>query len=187
MTNIPKVDFAGKVAFVTGAGSGIGRATAIAFAKAGASVTAADISEKGLAATIAEIEGFGGKVLPVICDVTKSTDIQSALNKTIETFGRLDAAFNNAGIEQPAQPLADLSEEVWDRTIAVNLKSVFLCMKYQIQIMLKQGSGAIVNTSSGAGVLAIRGQSSYCASKFGVVAASKAAALECIVAGSHED
>ena len=178
MTNIPKVDFVGKVAFVTGAGSGIGRATAIAFAKAGASVTATDISEKGLAATVAEIESFGGKVLPVICDVTKSADIQSALNKTIETFGRLDAAFNNAGIEQPAQPLADLSEEVWDRTIAVNLKSVFLCMKYQIQIMLKRGSGAIVNTSSGAGVLAIRGQSSYCASKFGVVAASKAAALE---------
>ena len=85
---------------------------------------------------------------------------------------------NNAGIEQPAQPIAELSEELWDRVIAVNLKSVFLCMKHEIEIMLRQGSGAIVNTSSGAGVLAIRGQSSYCASKFGVVAASKVAALE---------
>lgn len=178
MKNIPIVDFRGKVAFVTGAGSGIGRATAIAFAQAGAAVTAADISEHGLAKTVSEIESFGGKVLSVVCDVTKASDVQSALNKTIETFGRLDAAFNNAGIEQPAQPLAELSEEIWDRTVSVNLKSIFLCMKYQIQIMLRQGGGAIVNTSSGAGVLAIRGQSSYCASKFGVVATSKVAALE---------
>ena len=178
MIQIPKVDFSGKVAFVTGAGSGIGRATAIAFAQAGASVTAADIAEKGLRETIAEIEALGGTSLPVLCDVTKSADIKSALEKTVAKFGRLDAAFNNAGIEQAAQPLAELTEEVWDRTIAVNLKSVFLCMKYQIEIMLRQGSGAIVNTASGAGVLAIRNQSSYCASKFAVVAASKVAALE---------
>ena len=93
-------------------------------------------------------------------------------------FGRLDAAFNNAGIEQPGQPIVDISEELWDRVIAVNLKSVFLCMKYEIEIMLRNGGGAIVNTSSGAGVLAIRQQSAYCASKFGVTAASKVAALE---------
>ena len=110
--------------------------------------------------------------------MTKDADVKSALEKTVQTFGRLDAAYNNAGIEQPAQPIAELSEELWDRVIAVNLKSVFLCMKHEIDIMLRQGSGAIVNTSSGAGVLAIRGQSSYCASKFGVVAASKVAALE---------
>ena len=178
MTDIPKVDFNGKVAFVTGAGSGIGRAAAIAFVKAGAAVTAADVSEKGLKATVAEIEALGGRVLSVICDVAKSSDVKSALDLTVEKFGRLDIAFNNAGIEQPAQPIAELSEEVWDKTIAVNLKSVFLCMKYEIEIMLRQGGGAIVNTASGAGVLAIRGQSSYCASKFGVVAASKVAALE---------
>jgi NAD(P)-dependent dehydrogenase (short-subunit alcohol dehydrogenase family) len=178
MKNLPTMDFSGKVAFVTGAGSGIGRATAIAFARAGAAVTAADIAEKGLQQTAAEIVSFGGNVLSVICDVTKGADVKAALEKTVETFGHLDAAFNNAGIEQPAQPLAELSEDVWDRTISVNLKSIFLCMKYQIQIMLRQGGGAIVNTSSGAGVLAIRGQSSYCASKFGVVAASKVAALE---------
>lgn len=178
MSKIPSVHFSGKTAFVTGAGSGIGRATAIAFARAGAAVSAADISAPGLQRTVAEIESLGGKVLPLVCDVTQGADVKSALQKTLDTFGRVDAAFNNAGIEQPAQPLAELAEEVWDRIIAVNLKSVFLCMKYQIEIMLRQGGGAIVNTSSGAGVLAIRGQSSYCASKFGVVAASKVAALE---------
>jgi NAD(P)-dependent dehydrogenase (short-subunit alcohol dehydrogenase family) len=178
MPQIPTVDFTAKVAFVTGAGSGIGRATATAFARAGAAVTAADIAEKGLQQTVAEIESFGGKVLPVVCDVTKTADVKSALDKTNKKFGRLDAAFNNAGIEQPAQTLGELSEEVWDRTIAVNLKSVFLCMKFEIEIMLRQGGGVIVNTSSGAGVLAIRGQSSYCASKFGVIAATKVAALE---------
>lgn len=178
MTAIPAVDFTDKVAFVTGAGSGIGRATALAFARAGAAVTIADISERGLQRTAADIASFGGRVQPVLCDVTKAADVKSALQKTVETFGRVDAAFNNAGIEQPAQPLGELSEEIWDRIIAVNLKSVFLCMKHQIEIMLRQGGGAIVNTSSGAGVLAIRGQSSYCASKFGVVAASKVAALE---------
>jgi NAD(P)-dependent dehydrogenase (short-subunit alcohol dehydrogenase family) len=178
VAEIPTVKFAGKVAFVSGAASGIGRATAIAFARAGAAVTAADIAAKGLQQTVAEIESVGGKVLPVVCDVTKMADVKSALDQTIQKFGRLDAAFNNAGIEQPAQPLAELSEEVWDRTIAVNLKSVFLCMKLEIEIMLGRGGGVIVNTSSGAGVLAIRGQSSYCASKFGVIAATKVAALE---------
>ena len=179
MSAATSINYSGKVAFVTGAGSGIGRATAIAFAKAGASVAAVDISEKGLHETVTIIEAAGGKVLPLISDVTKGASVQAALEATVQTFGRLDVAFNNAGIEQPAQPLAELDEEVWDRIIAVNLKSVFLCMKYQIEIMLRQGSGgAIVNTASGAGVLAIRGQSSYCASKFAVVAASKVAALE---------
>ena len=178
MSTIPSVDFTGKVAFVTGAGSGIGRATAIAFAQAGAAVTTADINQVGLDNTVAEIEGLGGKVIATVCDVTRASDIKSALDRTVETFGRLDAAFNNAGIEQPGALIADISEELWDRVIAVNLKSVFLCMKYEIEIMLRNGGGAIVNTSSGAGVLAIRQQSAYCASKFGVTAASKVAALE---------
>jgi NAD(P)-dependent dehydrogenase (short-subunit alcohol dehydrogenase family) len=178
MSDLRTNEFKGKVAFVTGGGSGIGRATAIAFARAGASVAVADVNEMGLRETVAKVETFSGKVLPVVCDVTIGSSVRAALNETVKSFGRLDAAFNNAGIEQPAQPFAELSEEIWDRVIAVNLKSVFLCMKHEIEIMLHQGGGVIVNTSSGAGVLAIRGQGVYCASKFGVVAASKVAALE---------
>lgn len=178
MSTPPSFDFSGKVAFVTGAGSGIGRATALAFAAAGASVTIADISESGLKETEGMITARSAQVLSVRCDVTKSADIKSALDQTIAAFGRLDAAFNNAGIEQPGASIVDLTEEMLDRVLAVNLKSVFLCMKHQIPLMLKNGGGAIVNTSSGAGVIAIRNQSGYCASKFGVTVASKVAALE---------
>lgn len=178
MSKPPTFDFSGKVAFVTGAGSGIGRATALAFAAAGASVTIADISEAGLEDTEGQIAALGAKVLSVRCDVTRSADIKSALDQTIAAFGRLDAAFNNAGIEQPGASIVDLTEEMLDRVLSVNLKSVFLCMKNQIPLMLQNGGGAIVNTSSGAGVIAIRNQSGYCASKFGVTVASKVAALE---------
>jgi NAD(P)-dependent dehydrogenase (short-subunit alcohol dehydrogenase family) len=178
MTTIPTVDLSGKTAFVSGAGSGIGRATALAFGRAGANVTVVDINRAGVSATAAEIEGIGGRALARVCDVTKAADVKAALDATVDTFGGLDAAFNNAGIEQPGATIADISEELWDRIIDVNLKSVFLCMKYEIEIMLRKGGGAIVNTSSGAGVLAIRQQSAYCASKFGVTAISKAAALE---------
>lgn len=170
--------FAGKVAFVTGGGSGIGRATAIAFAQAGASVAVVDISEKGLEGTVQAIEALGGKALAIKCDVSKGDEVKAAVDKTVSTLGGLDAAFNNAGIEQPVGLLGDLSEELWDRIMNVNLRSVFLCMKYQIEIMLKNGGGSIVNTSSGAGVTAIQGQAAYCASKFGVNSISKAAAIE---------
>jgi len=178
MTAVPAIDFSGKTAFVSGAGSGIGRATALAFARAGANVTVVDINQSGASATAAEIEQVGGKALARVCDVTKAADVKAALRATMDAFGGLDAAFNNAGIEQPGTTIADISEELWDRVIDVNLKGVFLCMKYEIEIMLQNRGGAIVNTSSGAGVLAIRQQSAYCASKFGVTAISKAAALE---------
>ncbi len=174
----PTFDFTGKVAFVTGAGSGIGRATAIAFAAAGASVAIVDIAETGLAETATLISAAGGKSVSLRADVTKSAEIKAALDQTIAAFGRLDAAFNNAGIEQPGASIVDLTEEMLDRVLDVNLKSVFLCMKHQIPLMLANGGGAIVNTSSGAGVIAIRNQSGYCASKFGVTVASKVAALE---------
>jgi NAD(P)-dependent dehydrogenase (short-subunit alcohol dehydrogenase family) len=101
--------------------------------------------------------------------VTCAEDVKSALDKTVEAFGRLDFAFNNAGIEQPVTPTADLTEEQWDRIVDIDLRGIFLCMKYEIPLMLKQGGGAIVNTSSGAGVKGIAGQAAYCAAKFGVV------------------
>ncbi len=178
MTSAPVFDFSGKTAFVTGAGSGIGRATALAFAQAGANVALVDISDTALAETQALIAALGGTAISLRCDVTKSAEIKAALDKTIAAFGRLDAAFNNAGIEQPGASIVDLTEEMLTRVLDVNLKSVFLCMKHQIPLMLQNGGGAIVNTSSGAGVIAIRNQSGYCASKFGVTVASKVAALE---------
>jgi NAD(P)-dependent dehydrogenase (short-subunit alcohol dehydrogenase family) len=170
--------YEGKVAFVTGAGSGIGRATALAFASEGASVAIADISEKGNQDTASKVEQLGARVLAVKCDVSRTEDVRAALDRTFATFGRLDAAFNNAGSEQPVTNIADLSEDEWDRIIRINLRSVFLCMKYEIPLMLRTGGGAIVNTSSGAGVMAIRGQAAYCAAKFGVTSISKVAALE---------
>src|SRR3954466_9920130 len=150
--------FRGKVAFVTGAASGIGRAAALAFAQEGTSVVAADVSEQGNQETIRLIEAQGGRALAVRCDVSRAEDVQAALAKTVEAFGRLDFAFNNAGIEpkKPA-PTADYDEGEWDRIFAIDLRGVFLCMKHEIPLILKQGGGAIVNTSSGAGVIGIKG------------------------------
>jgi NAD(P)-dependent dehydrogenase (short-subunit alcohol dehydrogenase family) len=170
--------FEGKVTFVTGAASGIGRAAALAFARAGASVVAADLAEEANQQTAHLIEQSGGRAVAVRCDVTRSEDVQSALQKAVDTFGRLDIAFNNAGIEQQIKPAAETTEEEWDRIIAINLRGVFLCLKYEIPLMLKQGGGAIVNTSSGAGVKGFGGGVAYAASKFGVVGLSKSAALD---------
>ena len=171
-------NFTGKVAFVTGAGSGIGRATALAFARSGANVAVPDISEQNLQETARLIEERGGRALGVRCDVTRAEDVKGALDRTLETFGRLDAAFNNAGAEQPITATADLTEAEWDRIVGVNLRGVFLCMKYEIPLLLKHGGGAIVNTSSGAGVKGIGGQAAHCAAKFGIVGLTKAAALD---------
>jgi NAD(P)-dependent dehydrogenase (short-subunit alcohol dehydrogenase family) len=168
--------FSGKVAFLTGAG--IGRAAALAFAREGASVVVADASEANNRETARIIEQAGGRAFALQCDVSREEDVSAALEKTIEVFGRLDYAFNNAGIEQAIVPLADLTVEQWDRLIEVDLRGVFLCMKYQIPLMLKQGGGSIVNTSSGAGIKGFAGQAAYCAAKFGVVGLSKAAALD---------
>jgi NAD(P)-dependent dehydrogenase (short-subunit alcohol dehydrogenase family) len=171
-------NFADKIAFVTGATSGIGRATALAFAREGASVVVADVSEHGNRETARMIEQAGGQALAVRCDVSRAEDVKAALDKTIEAFGRLDFAFNNAGVEQPVTPAADLTEEAWNRIVDVDLRGVFLCMKYEIPLMLKQGGGVIVNTSSGAGVKGIAGQAAYCAAKYGVIGLTKAAALD---------
>jgi NAD(P)-dependent dehydrogenase (short-subunit alcohol dehydrogenase family) len=169
---------AGKVAFVTGAANGIGRAAALAFAREGASVVVVDVSEQGNQETARLVEQAGGRALAVRCDVSRAEDVEAALDKTIQVFGRLDYAFNNAGVEQPVTAAADLTEEQWDRIVSVDLRGVFLCMKHEIPLMLKQGGGAIVNTSSGAGVKGFAGQAAYCAAKFGVVGLTKAAALD---------
>ena len=170
--------YAGKVAFVTGAASGIGRAAALAFAREGASVVVADVSEQDNQETARMIEAAGGQALAIRCDVTRAEDVKAALDTTIETFGRLDAAFNNAGVEQAKKATADLTEEEWDRIVAIDLRGVFLCLKYEIPLMLKQGGGAIVNTSSGAGVKGFKDQAAYVAAKHGVVGLTKAAALD---------
>jgi NAD(P)-dependent dehydrogenase (short-subunit alcohol dehydrogenase family) len=178
MTTNQNGSFAGKVIFVTGAAGGIGRATALAFAREGASVVVADVSEQANQETARMIEEAGGRALAIRCDVRRTEDVKAALDKTIETFGRLDAAFNNAGVEQLPKAMADVTEEEWNRIIGIDLTGVFLCMKYEIPLMLKQGGGAIVNTSSGAGVKGFKDQAAYVAVKHGVIGLTKAAALD---------
>lgn len=171
--------YSGKVAFVTGAANGIGRVTALAFAREGASVVVADVCEAGNEETARTIEKLGGRALAVRCDVSRAEEVKAALAKTVEVFGRLDFAFNNAGIEpkKPA-PTAEYDEEEWDRIFAINLRGMFVCMKHEIPLMLKQGGGAIVNTSSGAGVIGIKGSPAYTAAKHGVIGLTRAAALD---------
>ena len=173
-----RASFAAKVAFVTGAANGIGRAAALAFAHEGVSVAVADVSEPANQETARLIQQTGGRVLAIRCDVSRPDDVRAALDKTVETFGRVDFAFNNAGVEQPITATADLTVEQWDRIVAIDLRSVFLCMKHEIPLMLKQGGGVVVNTSSGAGVKGFGGQAAYCAAKYGVIGLTKAAALD---------
>ena len=170
--------FAGKVAFVTGGANGIGRAAALAFARDGASVVVADVSDTQNQETARMIQDLGGRALAVACDVSRNADVQRALNATVDRFGRLDFAFNNAGIEYAIKPAADVTQEEWDRIIDIDLRGVFLCMKHEIPLMLKQGGGAIVNTSSGAGIKGFKGGAAYVAAKHGVVGLTKAAALD---------
>jgi NAD(P)-dependent dehydrogenase (short-subunit alcohol dehydrogenase family) len=171
-------EFANKVAFITGAGSGIGRATALAFADRGAAVALADISAEASRAVAEEILHAGGQALGLSCDVTSSTDVQTALQQTVEAFGRLDFAFNNAGIEQPPTRLADITEDQWQRVLDIDLRAVFLCMKYEIPLLLAAGGGAIINTSSGAGVKGFSGGGAYGAAKHGVIGLTRCAALD---------
>jgi NAD(P)-dependent dehydrogenase (short-subunit alcohol dehydrogenase family) len=170
--------FDGKVAFVTGATSGIGRATALAFGREGASVVVADVATDGNQQTARMIEQAGGQSLAVSCNVTRADDIKAALHTAVERFGRLDIAFNNAGIEQPIKPAAEISDDEWDRLVAVNLRGAFLSMKHEIELMLQHGGGAIVNTSSGAGVKGFKGQAAYAATKHGLIGLTKSAALD---------
>ena len=170
--------FDGKVALVTGATSGIGRATAVAFAREGASVLVADVAAEGNRETADMIEQAGGRSLAVACDVTRGDEIKAALNAAVDRFGRLDIAFNNAGVEQPIKPAAEIGDDEWDRLVAVNLRGAFLSMKHEIALMLQQGGGAIVNTSSGAGVKGFKGQAAYAATKHGLIGLTRSAALD---------
>ena len=169
----------GKVGIVTGGTSGIGRDAAILFAKAGAKVVVAGRREVEGKETIDLIRAAGGDCLFVKTDVSQAAEVLALVRKTVEKFGRLDIAFNNAGIEGNWIPIAEQSEEDWDRTIDINLKGVWLCLKYEIQQMLKQGGGgAIVNMASVAGLIGSAGAATYCASKHGVMGLTKSAALE---------
>ena len=173
----------GKVALVTGAGSGIGRAASIALASEGAKVVVADVVTGGGEETAAMVRDSGGDALFVRTDVTSAAQVEAMVARTVDTYGRLDCAFNNAGVQLEiargsTTMSADCTEEVYDRTLAVNLKGVWLCMKYEIPRMLETGGGSIVNTSSAAGLVGIEGQAVYVASKHGVIGLTKSAALE---------
>lgn len=173
-----RYNFKGKVAFVTGASTGIGRATALAFATHGAKVVVADVNEDAGGQTARMIQENGGESLFVKCNVASSLDVKAAIDKTIAQFSRLDFAFNNAGIEGLQGTTVDCTEENWQKVIDTNLKGVWLCMKFEIPQMLKQGGGAIVNCSSIAGLVGFVGIPAYVASKHGVVGLTQTAALE---------
>jgi NAD(P)-dependent dehydrogenase (short-subunit alcohol dehydrogenase family) len=168
-----------KVAIVTGGTSGIGRETALLFAEAGAKVVVAGRREVEGNDVVNAIRNGGGDAIFVKTDVSKAADVQALVQKTIEKYGRLDTAFNNAGIEGNWMPMTDLSEEEFDRVIGTNLKGVWLCLKYEIPQMLKAGGGTIVNMSSVAGLMGTPAAAPYGASKHGVIALTRTAALEC--------
>lgn len=169
----------GKVGLVTGGTSGIGRDTAILFAKAGVKVVVAGRRELEGQETIELVRAAGGNGLFVRTDVSKAAEVEALIQKAVERFGRLDIAFNNAGIEGVWVPIVNQSEKDWDRTIDINLKGVWLCLKYEIRRMLKQGGGgAIVNMASTMGMIGSIGAAAYSASKHGVIGLTKAAALE---------
>ncbi len=167
-----------KVAIVTGGASGIGRATALAFAREGAKVAIADLNVEGGEQTVAAIREIGGDALFIETDMSKGGDIKAMVEATVAHFGKLDIAFNNAGYPGTWTNAVDCGEEEWDTAVNINLKGVWLCMKYQIPHMIAAGGGAIVNTASGAGVVAVPGMVSYVATKHGVVGLTKSAAID---------
>jgi len=168
----------GKVALITGGGSGIGQATALLFGREGAKVLVADYNAEGGERTVKTIKEAGGTAIFHAADVSNPQDVDGLMHKVVETYGRLDCAFNNAGIEGQMGNTPECSLENWNRVIAINLTGVFLCMKYEIPLMLKHGGGSIVNTASAAGLVGLAGGSAYVAAKHGVAGLTKTAALE---------
>ena len=170
--------FENKVSLITGAGSGIGRATAIAFAEEGAKVIVSDIHEENGRETVELIKKKKGEAYFIKCDVSSEEEVKNLIGEIIKKFGRLDCAYNNAGIEGLPSTTVECSEENWDKTINTNLKGVWLCMKYEIPVMLEAGKGSIVNCSSIAGLVGFETVPAYVASKHGVIGLTEAAALE---------
>jgi NAD(P)-dependent dehydrogenase (short-subunit alcohol dehydrogenase family) len=170
--------FKDKIAIVTGASFGIGQATAIAFAKRGAKVIVADWLEDKEKATLKAIEATGSEAVFIKCDVSKSKDVKLLIDQVMSKYGRLDFAFNNAGVEGAMGQTHECTEENWDHTIGINLKGVWLCMKNELPIMQKQGFGVIVNCASVAGLIGFPGLPAYVATKHGVIGLTKTAALE---------
>jgi len=171
-------EFEDQVVLVTGGSNGIGRATAIAFAREGARVVVSDLANQAGEETVATIRAAGGDARYVHTDVRDAEQIASLVSGTVRDYGRLDVAFNNAGIEGTQAPIAELSEENWERVIRVNLTSVFLCMKHELAQMTKQGSGAIINNASILGQVAFANASAYTAAKHGLLGLTQCAALE---------
>ncbi len=168
--------FKGKVAFITGTSFGIGKSTALAFAKHGAKVLCADWEDD--VETVSSIKKLGGEAVFIKMDVSNESDVKAAIKKAIEAFGRIDFAFNNAGIEGQPSILHEGTNENWDRTLGINLTGTWYCMKYQVEQMLKQGGGCIVNNASVAGLVGFQGTAAYVASKHAVVGLTKSAALD---------
>lgn len=168
----------GKVALVTGAGSGIGRASALALAREGAQVVVADIIREGGNQSVEMIEKAGGDAIFVETDVSQAAQVEAMVSKTVETYGGLDCAVNNAGVSGACKPIIENTEEDWDHIMSISLKGVWLCMKYQIPRMLERGGGAIVNTASIVGLVGLAGCSDYVTAKHAVVGLTKSAALE---------
>ncbi len=168
----------GRVALVTGAGSGIGAAAALRFARAGANVIVADYHEGGGDEVVRHIQDMGREAVLVLGDVRKEADVARIVGTATDLFGRLDAAFNNAGVEGTSAALVEAQEADWDRTVATNLKGVWLCLRREFEAMVRGGGGAIVNCSSVAGLIGLAGASAYVASKHGVIGLTRTAALE---------
>jgi NAD(P)-dependent dehydrogenase (short-subunit alcohol dehydrogenase family) len=174
----PRYDFTDQVALVTGASSGMGLATAQAFAQAGAAVALADIKQDALRGAADDLTAAGHQALAVTCDVSSEDDVAAMVATTVATFGRLDMAFNNAGIQAPPTDAADETADSFDRVNAINLRGVWVCMKHELRHMRGQGSGAIVNCSSLGGLVGLPGRAAYHASKHGVIGLTRSAALE---------
>ena len=174
----PTYDFKGQVALVTGASSGMGLATTKAFAAAGASVVLADVNADALASAVDELTSAGHAAIGVRCDVADEQQVTTLLGRTIEAYGRLDMAFNNAGIQAPPTDAADEPAALFDKVNGINLRGVWTCMKHELKQMRQQGSGAIVNCSSLGGLVGLPGRAAYHASKHGVIGLTKSAALE---------